>query len=239
LYEKKNQVLNYNVQKTFAIIGKINYNYIVKKVFYLNKLKVMKLQQIITIVLLFSFSFGTSFAYTQKESDAAKYLAEREIIKKQDNIENYKLDLTITRMETMKIIAKLSQKLVENKCDGIFPDVDKNGWGCKYIEFAYRENLIAKNKFFRPNDLITKTESIKLILKAKWIEKTRITKNWQEDYMITAFEKEIIEEKYSDFNASALRGWIFATATSVVKKEEAKKEIEKIKKLKKISNEAL
>jgi len=57
--------------------------------------------------------------------------------------------------------------------------------------------------------------------------------------MITAFEKEIIEEKYSDFNASALRGWIFATATSVVKKEEAKKEIEKIKKLKKISNEAL
>jgi hypothetical protein len=53
--------------------------------------------------------------------------------------------------------------------------------------------------------------------------------------MITAFEKEIIEEKYSDFNASALRGWIFATATSVVKKEEA----EKIKKIKKMSDEAL
>ena len=77
-----------------------------------------------------------------------------------------------------------------------FSDVDKNSWGCKYIEFAYRENLIAKNKFFRPNDLITKTESIKLILKAKWIEKTRVTSNWQEDYMITAYEKWIIEEKY-------------------------------------------
>lgn len=196
----------------------------------------MKLQQIMTILLLVSFSFWTGFAFTQKEKDAAIYLADREIIKKQNNISDYKLDLKISRMETMKIIAKLSGKNVEDKCDGIFPDVDKNGWGCKYIEFAYRENLIAKNKNFRPNDFITKTESMKLILKAKWIEKTRVTSNWQEDYMITAYEKWIIEEKYTDFNTNALRGWIFATATSVVKKEEEKKRIEKEKK---ISGEAL
>jgi hypothetical protein len=140
-------------------------------------------------------------------------------------------------METMKIIAKLSWKNVEDKCDGIFSDVDKNGWGCKYIEFAYREKLIAKNNLFRPDDFITKTESMKLILKAKWIKKTRVTTNWQEDYMITAYEKWIIEEKYINFNASALRGWIFATATSVVKKEEEKKRIEKENK--RISWEAL
>jgi len=199
----------------------------------------MKFEKNVALVLLFGFTFGATFAYTDKESESAEYLAEKEIIKKQKSISDYKLDLTITRMETMKIIAKLSGKKVENKCDWIFADVDKNGWGCKYIEFAYKQNLIAKNKNFRPNDLITKTESIKLILKAKWIKKTRITKNWQEDYMITAFEKGIIEKKYTDFNANALRGWIFATATSVVKKEEEKKRIEKIKKLKKISDEAL
>ena len=194
------------------------------------------MKKIITLMLLIAFAGNTSFAFTEKESDAAKYLSERWIIKEQEKISNYKLDLTITRMETMKIIAKLSGKNVEDKCKGIFPDVDKNGWGCKYIEFAYNEELIAKNKFFRPNDLITKTESIKLILKAKGIEKTRITKNWQEDYMITAYEKGIIEEKYTDFNSNALRWWIFATATSVVKKEEEKKKIEKEKKL---SDEAL
>ena len=200
----------------------------------------MKLQKIIALFLVIAFSYSTSFAYTNKEIEAAKYLADRKIIKKQDKLENYKLDSKITRMETMKIIAKLSWKKVENKCDWIFKDVDKNGWGCKYIEFAYRENLIAKNELFRPNDFITKTESMKLILKAKWIKKTRITKNWQEDYMITAFEKEIIEKKYSDFNSPALRWWIFATATSVVKKEEeAKKKEIKIKKLKKISDEAI
>jgi hypothetical protein len=68
----------------------------------------MKLQKITALVLLSSFSFGTAFAYSDKESEAAVYLAEREIIKTQENISDYKLDLTITRMETMKIIAKLS-----------------------------------------------------------------------------------------------------------------------------------
>ena len=80
----------------------------------------MKLQQIITVALLVSFSFGTSFASTQKEKDAAIYLAEKGIIKKQKNISDYKLDFKISRMETMKIIAKLSWKNVEDKCDGIF-----------------------------------------------------------------------------------------------------------------------
>lgn len=199
----------------------------------------MKTQNTLAILLIVAFTFATTFAYTEKEYLAAKFIAERWIIKEQDKKEDFKLNFSITRMETMKIIAKLSWKNVENKCDWIFSDVDKNGWGCKYIEFAYRENLIAKNKTFRPNDLITKTESMKLILKAKWIEKTRITKNWQEDYMITAYEKGIIEKKYTDFNSPALRGWIFVTATSVVKKEEEKKKIEQIKKNKKISWEAL
>lgn len=191
----------------------------------------MKLKKIVALFLLISFSYSTSFAYTDKQVNAAKYLAEREIIKKQDKIEDYKLNANISRMETMKIIAKLSWKKVEDKCEGIFRDVDKKGWGCKYIEFAYRENLIAKNSLFRPNDFITKTESMKLILKAKWIKKTRITDNWQEDYMITAYEKGIIEKKYSDYNSNALRWWIFATATSVVKKEEEKKKMEKEKKI--------
>jgi hypothetical protein len=68
----------------------------------------MKLQKITALVLLSIFSFATAFAYSDKESEAALYLAEREIIKTQENIPDYKLDLTITRMETMKIIAKLS-----------------------------------------------------------------------------------------------------------------------------------
>jgi len=68
----------------------------------------MKLQKIIAVVLFTSLSYNMSFAYTKDDADAAKYLAERKIIKTQRNIEDYKLDSTITRQETMKIIAKLS-----------------------------------------------------------------------------------------------------------------------------------
>ena len=49
-------------------------------------------------------------------------------------------------------------------------------------------------------------------------------------------KSELLKKNITDFNENALRGWIFATATSVVKKEEEKK---RIKKEKKISGEAL
>jgi len=198
----------------------------------------MNLHKIITILLVLIVSFGTSFASNIKEIDWAKFLGELWIIKKQNNDFLYRLNSTITRKETMKIISKLSWENVEDKCDGIFSDVDKNDWGCKYIEFAYKKNLIAKNNNFRPNDLITKTEAIKLVLKTKNIDKTVNTGNWQKDYMLTAFNKWIIDSKYYDYNSNALRWWIFAVTTSVVKKEKEEKIIPKIKN-KKISWEAL
>ncbi len=60
---------------------------------------------------------------------------------------------------------------------------------------------------------------MKLVLKAKWIEKTQSTENWQEDYMMTAYEYGIIDEKYSDYNADATRGWIFQITTAVIEQE--------------------
>jgi len=56
--------------------------------------------------------------------------------------------------------------------------------------------------------------------------------------MLTAFNKWIIDSKYYDYNSNALRWWIFAVTTSVVKKEKEEKIIPKIKN-KKISWEAL
>lgn len=172
------------------------------------------------------FLFTHAHGYTQEQLSATQYLADLEIIKKQDNVENYKLDSTITRKETMKIVAKLSWKEVSTECLGIYSDVDKADWWCKYIEFAYREGFIAKNTTFRPNDSITKTEAIKLILKARWIEKSLKTDNWQADYMNTALIKWIIREEYTDYNTYALRWWIFDATTVVVKKAIKERKIE-------------
>jgi len=110
--------------------------------------------------------------------------------------------------------------------------------GVNILNLHTKKNLIAKNNNFRPNYLITKTEAIKLVLKTKNIDKTVNTGNWQKDYMLTAFNKWIIDSKYYDYNSNALRWWIFAVTTSVVKKEKEEKIIPQINN-KKISWEAL
>lgn len=177
----------------------------------------MNVQKKIIAALVVLLSISSTFAYTLKEIESAKYLADLWVIQSHDNIDDFRLDSPITRKETLKTIGKLSAEEIIDRCDWVFADVNITDWGCKYIEFALRKNLIANNDNFRPEDLITKTEAMKLILKVRGIEKTQVTDNWQEDYMMTAFEKGIIEEKYTDYDEPATRWWIFKIATVVVK----------------------
>lgn len=60
---------------------------------------------------------------------------------------------------------------------------------------------------------------MKLVLKAKGVQKVQTTDAWQADYMETAFFYGIIDTKYSDYNASATRGFIFQIATATIEKE--------------------
>jgi len=196
------------------------------------------MKKILSVLILTSFFISSTFAFSQKELEAANFLWGEKIIKNySDSPNNYRMMDTITRKETMKIVMKLSWLEVKDSCEGKFNDVT-NDWGCKYIESALKAGFIAQNDMFRPDDNITKTEAMKLVLKAKWIKKTLKTKNWQSDYMETAYEYGIIEEKYTDFNADALRGWIFLITTATIKKEEEIKEKAQEKK-KKMSDEAL
>ena len=175
------------------------------------------------LFLLSSFSF--LYSNGSEELDSAIFLWENDIIKSYWNDEtSYRLNDTITRKETMKVVIKLSWLNIEDKCEWKFQDV-VNDWWCKYIEEALKAWFIAQNELFRPDDNITKTEAMKLVLKAKWIPKTRNTENWQEDYMETAYEFWIIDEKYYDFNTDARRGWIFVITTATIQKEEEIKEM--------------
>ncbi len=193
---------------------------------------------LLTIVfwLLTSLSFLIVNASTQKEIETANFLASEWIIKDNSIAPNgYRLWDTITRKETMKIVMKLSWLEITNECKWFFSDVMED-WGCKYIESALKVWFIAKNNKFRPNDNITKTESMKLVLKAKWIKKIQNTTNWQNDYMETAYKYGIIEKKYYDYNADAKRWWIFTITTATIKKE---KEIKQKQKKQIYSDEAL
>jgi hypothetical protein len=183
------------------------------------------MKRILTAVLVTIFMFWSVFAseeyVTKTPLEAANFLAAEGIITDWSaNPTEYRLLDTITRQEVMKIVAKLSGEEVPAMCDGVFWDVDTAGWGCKYIEWALKKEYIAANDNFRPNDNITKTEAMKLVLKVKNISKTQVTDNWQEDYMMTAYEYGIIEAMYSDYNADATRGWIFQITTATIEQEE-------------------
>lgn len=179
-----------------------------------------KIIAFLVFISLFSSAFAESYV-VKTELEAANFLASEGIIADKSYAPSeYRLGDTITRKEVMKIIAKLGSDDLDADCVSSFNDVSSSDWGCKYIEWALDMGYIAANPNFRPDDNITKTEAMKLILKVQNIEKTQETDAWQEDYMMTAYEYGIIEAKYSDYNAEATRGWIFQIATVSIEKEE-------------------
>ncbi len=166
---------------------------------------------------IFSFVAIMSLAVTgvsaATDLESAQKLATSGIIKSGNTATDFGLNNTITRKEMMKIVMNLSGKNVSDTCSGSFWDVN-NDWGCKYIESALSNWFIAANTNFRPNDSISRAESMKLILKAKWIEKAYNTNDWQADYMNTALDNGIISTAYSNHTSAALRGWIFSVAAA-------------------------
>lgn len=110
----------------------------------------------------------------------------------------------------------LSGKSVTDSCAGMFGDVT-NDWGCKYIESALSHGFIAKNATFRPNDSITKAESMKLIAQARGLTKVQTTDDWQADWMKTGLKNSLIAEMYTDHSTKATRGWIFSLGANPIK----------------------
>jgi len=171
------------------------------------------LKKIIAITTLLTMSLGSSFAFSADQLSGAQELAEKGVINNASTTAEFGLDNTITRKEIMKIVLNLSGKSVTDSCSGDFGDVS-NDWGCKYIEAGLAHGFITANASFRPNDSISKAEAMKLILKARGIDKAYNSSDWQADYMNTAYDNSIISATYSDHGSNALRGWIFAIAAA-------------------------
>ncbi len=168
------------------------------------------LKKIIAVWVIASTGVLNSYA---DDLSAAKSLAGKWIIKAGSTASDFGLSNTITRKEIMKVVMNLSGKSVTDTCNGSFGDV-ANDWGCKYIEAALKNGFIAANPNFRPNDSISKAEAMKLVLKARGIEKAYSTSDWQNDYALTAYDNGIVSAKYTDHTTKALRGWIFSAAAA-------------------------
>ena len=151
------------------------------------------------------------------ETDAANSLAKLGVIVDQSsNPAQYRLGSSITRREMLKVMMKLSSIQVEDACQGKFADLKASDWGCKYAETALANGFIAANPKFRPDDNISKWESLKFILKARWVSTDDSVTPFQKKYVDAAVTAGVLSSEFTDYNTAAARGWIFTSADNAI-----------------------
>lgn len=139
------------------------------------------------------------------------------IVDSSSNPNAYNLGSSITRREMLKVMMNLSSVEVTDTCEGKFSDLPKTDWGCKYAEAALNAGFIAANPKFRPNDLVTEAEALKMIMQARGVAKKEGVADWSEAYRQAAVEAGIVAEgtKLST-TTSAKRSMVFVSADSAV-----------------------
>jgi len=208
--------------------------FLIKLIYYIINNKIMFKKVIGTIVLtavLWSITFAS--VEVKNEIDSANSLALQWIINNHVNdSENYNLSDNVLRQEIAAVarwVAKLEKK---GKCDNVFSDLSDtkpNSWACRNVEVLVDNDLISKNTNFRPEDKITKSESIAMLIKAIWFDyeyDTSSSKNWQQQVVDYAAMVWVVDN-FTDYNTDATRGWIFQVADVTITKEVEIKQKEK------------
>ena len=138
----------------------------------------------------------------------------------------------------LKVMMNISERDIANSCEWKFKDLSSDDWGCKYAEAALSEWYIAWNEYFRPDDTVTQSEGLKMILQARWIEIPSledyepntfnyswiIPKDWRDLYYIAAINNQLIWNGWQydtvtnrwdtdDYNINAKRWTIFLIAS--------------------------
>lgn len=184
----------------------------------------MNIQQKITAIMLILISFiWTALAYTSNMVDAANSLAQKWIINDHStNPTAYNLDQNVLRQEIAAVTRWVARVEKNSTCKNIFSDLtatNPNTWACVNVEPLVEQNLIASNDTFRPEDYITKTETLGMLIKAIWFDYSYDSNNpkwWQEQIVDFASSKGIVE-KFTDYDTLATRWWVFEIANFSIK----------------------
>ncbi len=176
---------------------------------------------LISATLLFTFSLSLAQVIVVRPENArqaARDLAKRSIINNhEDNPLLYKFNDYVLRQEIWAITRGVASIKKSSKCENIFKDVTNiipNSWACLNIEPLVKNNIIARNDFFRPEEKITKAETLGMLIKALGFNyKFDSTKSqsWQEQIVDFAVKNNIID-KFYDYNSYATRWFVFKIA---------------------------
>ncbi len=152
----------------------------------------------------------------------ANYLASQWFIVDQSNEPlKYNLGHNVLRQEIAAISLKLWEIDKKNKCDNLFSDLTSiipNSWACLNIEPLLEKWLISNNKKFRPEENITKTEALWMLIKVKWLDYKLVTnssKTWQQQIVEYAVREWLVED-FTDYDTYATRAWIFQVVDNII-----------------------
>ena len=175
------------------------------------------MKKILSFLLLFILTSPYMLVSGSNETDAAGFLAYQWIIAARDDDSEYRVGNTITRREMLKVMMNISGKAIPETCgtSHSFSDLDKSDWGCKYADAAIKAWYIAKNAAYRPNDNVSRVEVLKMIMKAKNIEREE-NSDWKLWYVNTAYNEGILENKFTNYDSAAIRGWIFVIVQDAI-----------------------
>lgn len=150
--------------------------------------------------------------------DAANRLASLGVIvDNSTDPSKYNLGSNITRREMLKVMMNLSSVEVTETCEGKFSDLPASDWGCKYAEAALKAGFIAANAKFRPNDMVTEAEALKMIMQARGVAKAEGVEPWSEAYRQAWVEAGILSADATvSATAAAKRSMVIVSADSAV-----------------------
>ena len=167
----------------------------------------------IALTTLVASMATTGVTANSTETSAANTLAAAGIINDHSaDPAAYNLGDNVLRQEIAKVAANIAGLTPKATCSGSFNDVSSttpNTWACGYVEALLDAGLVSANASFRPEDSISKTEALKMMLEAAGYENVYTSAAaWQEQVVAFAVEKGITSN-FFDVNAMATRGWIF------------------------------
>lgn len=157
----------------------------------------------------------------------AEELATAGVINTQSTEAGYRLGDNVTRAEMAKIAVKLGQGEAAECAGNVFGDVTSSlGDLCGYIEAAADMGIVSKaNAKFRPSDLVTRAEMVKMLLAATGVAPSETSAGFSDvtsamgdlaGYINAAVEEGIINAGASFRpNATATRGEAFKVAANV------------------------
>jgi hypothetical protein len=157
------------------------------------------------------------------------FLVNRNIVVKRDTLDMYRLNDLILRQEILGVAMKIRNFITPAGyyCRDMFQDVTynrPNTWVCPIVEYAADNGIISKeNSHFRPEEYITYSEAIAIIMKAANVSIDQYQSSnftipaWQVNVIGTAFNHGFIgTTDYNYPNEKATRGAVFTIARKIL-----------------------